>query len=262
MTSALNKLLFLLVIAMQPVYNLVLASNTMTDSTIAPIKTIKLASLEWYPYQGSNLPNQGVATDIVMTVLKSKGYEVEIDYLPWSRQMRELENHRFDGILGAYFTKERTQKFIYSDCYLTSSEYFYKRSDSKISWKKLSDLKGYKIGLVRDYANSPQLDNADFLHKEYVNSDIANIKKLLNGSLDLIVINKKTAEYLLITSMAPFFNDIEAIKPPLITHKLCILFNRDDPKSKQYIADFNQGLAKIRKDGTYKKILQRHGFTP
>ena len=54
--------------------------------------------------------------------------------------------------------------------------------------------------------------------------------------------------------------DFRFLAKPLSSRKLYIAAPKENPGSKNLIAKFNQGLAAIKKDGTYQKILDEYTY--
>ena len=225
--------------------------------------TIHAATVNWPPYAASYLPNNGFTTEIITEAFRRTGYDVQISFLPWKRALLLAEQGKMDAVFSAYDSKERREKFIFSDPYVISQTVFCARKDSEIEYAGLEGLKPYRIGVVRSYVNSPEFDAADFLHKEVGNSDIMNLKKLLAGRLDLIVIDKFTAIYLLKNdpTILGDINSVRFLSPPLLYNPTHILFSKKLDKHEEYVKAFNEGLQRMIDDGTYEHIMTTYGFT-
>lgn len=132
--------------------------------------------------------------------------------------------------------------------------------DAKINYtspKNLHELAPYKIGVVKGYINTAEFDAAKFLKKVESDSDEANLKKLLNKELDIIVIDKLVAQYLIQKHMPVAAAQLEPMDPPLIIHPLFLLFPKKNPNSRKTCDDFNKGFDMIPKDGTANTIMKR-----
>src|SRR5690606_41510265 len=87
---------------------MVLATSVFAaeSSSQAPaVKQIKLATLEWPPYVGKKLKQQGYVHEVVVTALERVGYEVQIQYVPWPRALREVSL----GEIGRASCRERVE---------------------------------------------------------------------------------------------------------------------------------------------------------
>lgn len=237
------------------------APTLVPPTASADEDTIKLATLDWPPYVGDGLPQSGFTTAIVSEAFRRAGYKVKIDFMPWARVLQETEAGNYDAAYPEYYSDERTETFFLSDQFASGPLGFYKRKADNITYTKLEDLKQYHIGVVLGYINTAEFDAADYLQKETVNSDEQNIQKLLLGRIDLIVIDKFVAQYLIKTSIPEAADVLEFMEPPLLEQPLHVIFSRQVASSTQKLQEFNAALKTMREDGTLERILSESGFS-
>ncbi|OUS32556.1 hypothetical protein A9Q99_00335 [Gammaproteobacteria bacterium 45_16_T64] len=223
-------------------------------------KIISMAVTDWPPYTGTELLNYGIASEIVTESFRKVGYTTEMTFMPWARLLEEVRIGNYDGAVAAYWTKDRAESYRYSESFLKSPLVFYKRTEDQITWSEYEDLKNYRIGIVRSYANSKELDQADYLDKEVVNTDIFNLKKLLAGHIDLAVIDQFVAQNIIISDIGLFRDLLEPIEPALAVHSLHVMFTNNRPNANVNADLFHQGLAILKEDGGLSRILHKHGF--
>ena len=98
------------------VLGLLLCLALPARATEAP-RILRLASLEWLPYVGSQLQQQGLSTFIADRAAQKFGYRVQVDYFPWVRAMQlGLHDPHYAGYFPAYYTEERARQ-----CYFSAS---------------------------------------------------------------------------------------------------------------------------------------------
>jgi polar amino acid transport system substrate-binding protein len=225
-------------------------------------KTICLTSCNWEPYVGETLPDLGFTSEILVKAFERVGYKVKIEIYPWKRAMEITREGKCDALYSAYYTEERAATYAISDPYIQGEVYLCTKKDRDISYKSLRDLSAYKIGVVMGYANSPEFDSADYLKKDEATSDLVNLKKLIKDRVDLIAIDRYVAIHHLKTSS--FFvenaGDVKFLEPPLQSSPVHVMFSKASPAYKKHLADFNKGLKEIKKEGTFDKIMRKHGF--
>ncbi len=229
-------------------------------SNVYATETIKIASLNWEPYIGQDLMNEGLMGEITREAFKRVGYKVEYSYLPWKRAVIMAEKGEYDGYFPSYWSKEREEKSIFTNVITSGPIGFFKIKGSKISFNKLKDLMPYRIGVVRGFVNTPEFDAAVYLKKDEVTSDIQNIKKLLKERVDLIVVDKFVGFYLLNKYLPHMLGQIEFMSPPLQDKKLYICMSKKTEKVNEKVKAFNKGLKEIKKDGTFDRIMAKHNF--
>ena len=224
------------------------------------IKKITLATTSWQPYFGSELKDGGYFVVISREAFKRVGYDLKVEFMPWKRALVLAKNKdRYDGLLGAYYSDERTQHFKYSDPIDKTEVVLMSKKHKKISYKKLSDLKKYKIGIVRGYINSEEFDKADYLQKYEAYSTDQNIKLLIFDRVDLIVDAKKVVIDTIRKKYPQYIGKVTALNPPLSTRYLYNAFNKNI-RYKNIVEEFNKGLKEVKKDGTFDRILKSYKF--
>ena len=159
------------------------------------MEKIRIATLNWEPYIGQTITNEGFMAEVTREIFKRVGYKVEYIYLPWKRAVKMAEQGKFDGYFPAYWSKQREEKSIFTNSIISGPVVFFKIKGSDISFKKLEALKPYRIGVVHGFVNTTEFDKADYLNKEKVTTNLQNIKKLFAGRIDLIVIDKYVGLY-------------------------------------------------------------------
>ena len=241
---------------------LLILSFFSSIDAVAKEKKITLATLNWAPYVGKTLPDYGFNADLVRTILERVGYNLDLSFMPWARAMLSAKKGTFDGAFPAYYSKTRDENFAYTKSFAQSPVVFCTRADADINYTgDLKSLKGYLIGTIRGFVNSPEFDKATYLHKDQTKSDLQNLKKLLKGRVDLIVIDKFVAISILKNN--PYFQgDVRSVKflePPLQVKPLYVIFSYQASNYEKKVRAFNKGLAEIKSDGTFKQIMQKHG---
>ncbi len=230
-------------------------------TSLAQDKTVRVVSLSWPPYYGQYLPDYGLSGKIVAAAFKKQGWDVNFYVRAWVQCLEMLKKGEFEAVPNAYFTEERAQIYHYSDPYLDCPIVFFKKKDQDISWKTYEDLKDYRIGVVRGYANPEAFDKADFLTKRVARDPVLNFKKLLLKQVDLIVSEKFVGTHIMNTKLPEHEKGLfEPISPPLDTIKLYVLFSKKVPGIQAKIDAFNTGLKQIKNDGTIERIVAEYGF--
>ncbi|MFO7785349.1 MAG: transporter substrate-binding domain-containing protein [Desulfatiglandales bacterium] len=221
---------------------------------------LSLATLNWAPYVGKDLPNHGFTSEIVTRVFERAGYRVDIDFMPWARVLSRVSRGDADAMYPAYHSRERVYVYAFSDPFARSYLVFYKRIEDEIPYTSLRDVEGYRIGVVRGYVNSPAFDKAGYLQKEVAESDESNLQKLLKGRIDLAVIDKYTARYLIETRIPQAAGRLLPLDPPLQIKPLYLGVSKKIPGYRTIVADFNRALSEISSEGIVEAIKKRSGI--
>lgn len=167
----------------------------------APRK-IKITTLDWPPYIGKNLCNQGWVQQVTIAMLASQGYEILCTFYPWARTISVAETGNADILYPEYYIEPDAPSDIYKgtkrlDHLALSDEIpggpiaFIKRAGEKDLFNgDLRNLKGVTIGVVRGYQNTPEFDrlmDMNFFKTEEVTDDLTNVKMLIARRVDMII---------------------------------------------------------------------------
>ena len=220
-------------------------------------REISMLTVEWAPHYGSELPEKGLTTAVVKAAFKAGGHSSKVDFIPWPRALKEVEEGKSDIVMGAYHSNEREQKYIFSDpIYFLELGLIARPGLGLSKYNSLRDLTPYSIGISRGFANSDEFDTANYLDKHTATSPNLNIRKLFRGRIDMAVMNFDLFRY---EAKKEGFciSDVEFMEPPLQTHGLYLMASRNISDGNRIIQDFNRGLDEIRKNGEFDRIVGR-----
>ena len=221
---------------------------------------INLVTVDYPPYYGSTLKNERPLTEIVTLAFEKVGYQVDVTYVPWARAVKEAKAGRADGLHGAWYSDERTEWFVYSDKLPGNELVFFKRKGTgPDGFTTYDDLKPYKVGIVRGYRNPPEFDTAKLKTSEAA-SDKLNILKLGKGRVDLALIDRANAKYILANELTEYQDSLEAIEPPVEVLPMYLLISKKIDDHQKKVDDFNRGLKILIDEGGVDEILKRHNM--
>ncbi len=175
------------------VLGLIVAVVTFIQAPLYGLQSIKLATVNWAPYYGENLNNQGFVTDLAKEAFKRAGYSMTVEFVPWKRALELAKNGHYDGLLGAYYNEDRTKFFQYSIPVSSSNIVIIHRKSTALPNKlyKLKDLANYKFGTVNGFSYGKEFDNASYLKKDVSPNLETNLLKLYKGRFDLAVVSRE-----------------------------------------------------------------------
>jgi polar amino acid transport system substrate-binding protein len=221
-------------------------------------REISIATLEWPPNISSSLPGYGLNSALVKAAFEAAGHTVNIQFMPWTRALKDVLDGRNEVVMGAYYNKNRADKYIYSDLiYHVDVGLIARPGLEKKSYDSLQELVPFKIGVTRSYTNSEEFDAARYLRKYIAATPVLNVRKLYRGRIDMAVMSFDTFRYE--AEKEGFCPDrVTFVQPPLERHGLYIMGSKNIPDGKEIIDDFNKGLKIIRADGTFDKIMKKY----
>lgn len=165
------------------------------------VQLIRLATLEWPPYVGLLMPQEGLSTRIASVVARKAGYRLLTASSEWSKTVEKGEKDpNFDGYFPEYFSKEREQACHLSQSIGISELGIATRKKDPIAWNTVADLAAHRIGVVDGYLNGDELDTAIKEKRQPIDlaaSDAVNVNKLRTGKIRGIAIDKNVLNYTL-----------------------------------------------------------------
>lgn len=248
-------------ISSQTSFLIILFSIAISSPLSGLARDISMVTVDWAPLYASNLKGGGVLTEVVKSAFKRKGHNATLQWHPWKRCMVLVGKGKSDIAMGAYFSKERARNYLYSDPFFEVNIGLVALKEIGItSYKSLQELKKYTIGVNKHWVNSPQFDAATYLKKDYSQTHIVTLRKLFGRRIHMIVTSIPVLQYEVGRMKHHSLSEVVILDPLLATNKLYLISGFKLKDHKQIIQDFNEGLAEIKKDGTYGKIFAKHGF--
>ncbi len=221
---------------------------------------VSLVVNTWPPYVDAALPDDGLAMKIVKTALKRVGYTPEVRIKRWEKALEGSEIGVYDLVGAVWKTDARKKKLLYSDHYLTNNIVLVTHSSSQMEFNSLRDLQGHLIGVLKDYEYDDKFMKDPKILKFQANRLTQNLIAVQQGKLDAAVADKRLALYELKHFMGNNRNKFQFLPKHLNSRRLYVAAPIENAGSKTLIAKFNQGLAAIKKDGTYQKILDEYTY--
>jgi len=221
---------------------------------------IQLLSTDFPPYFGAELPQGGPLTEIVTESFAEVGHVATIRFVPWVRAMEYAKAGKVHGVHGGWHSKQRESWFIFSDPLPGNELVFYKRRGAEPDkFTSYAALKPYTVGVVKAYRN-PVAFEAAHLKTDVADSDQANLRKLANHRVDMILIDRALATYLLNNELPEYKTELEALEPALETLPIYLMMSKNIEGHLQLVEDFNRGLDRLEAQGRIHEILKKHGL--
>ncbi|ARU58470.1 succinate dehydrogenase [Oleiphilus messinensis] len=179
------------------------------------------------------------------------GYELVVDFLPWSRAVSEAKNDasQYAGYFPEYYSDAVADEFVFSDPMGSGPLGLVENKNNPVTWQTLEDLQPLVVGVVQDYVNTDEFDARVAQGKQKVQavtSDATNIKKVAGNRVPVAIIDANVFAYLLKSdpSLKPFSEHVQMNEKILENKKLYICFKNND-FGKEIAQIFNEGLKKV-----------------
>ncbi|WP_268799230.1 substrate-binding periplasmic protein [Pseudomonas huanghezhanensis] len=224
------------------------------------VDKLRMAGDAWAPYADVSLLKGGLATDLISTALSRAGYATEYEQVPWARAVHGLSEGRYDILINAWYSDDRTRIGQFSADYLINRLRFIKRKNSTLDFQNLPQLHSHSIAVVRGYAYSPAFDNDPELKKIPVANFSTAVRMLAAGRVELTVEDEYAARFALSHESPDVQDNVEFLPTSLAENTLHILVSLKNPEHDKIVARFDQEIAAMKADGTYAALFKLHGL--
>ena len=254
----LRKISFAICIAL--VIQVLLLLGLLETNLLADDKQITAATTQWPPYMGHRLIDKGFLPEILVEAFDQFGYTVTVEFRPWARALNDVKKGDKNILCGVYYTQEREEFLAYSQSVGQIQDVLFMKEGRNITYQQLTDLKPYKIGVLRGAAHGNKFDAADFLNKEEVTHYGQNIRKLLVDKIDLMAGPRDVLKFIIKRDYPLFIDKIKVVNPPLNMNKIYFGFSKKVAGYQELLKAFSRGLELIKKDCTYYYLAKKHGI--
>jgi polar amino acid transport system substrate-binding protein len=198
---------------------------------------------------------RGIYYEMLQAVFQTSKYTFDIKIRPPKRSSLMAKKGEIDGIVGAPKDIFLFEGEIFSDTFFTIALSPIALKETQIPYQSIDDLKLYKIGVVRDAGFEKTFPSLKF---QVVTRTEQNVVKLFVKRIQVIIEDPVIIHYLIDTKY-PQFRNLYKIFSPLTEIDVVIGFSLKAQNYKDKLETFNNGLTRIKKDGTYLEILQKWG---
>ena len=213
-----------------------------SDSSFAP-----------FVFQDSNNKYTGIDMDLIKAIAKDQGFTIEITNPGFDAALNAVQSGQADGMIaGMSVTDARKETFDFSEPYYTANAILAVKESSTIASYK--DLKGKTIGVKNGTASQTFLtkNQSKYDYKIKTFSDASSMYYSLNsGSVDAVMDDEPVVKYSI--------SQGQKLKTPIKGTPIGdTAFAVKKGSNPELIQMFNNGLANIKKNGQYQKILDKY----
>ncbi len=242
--------------------------KTTLAATAASGDTVTLKADIWCPFNCEPHDAQpGFLVEIAKAALESAGHTVEYTNLNWARAIVETRQGAHTGIIGA--AKSDAPDFVFPDAAQGwTDNCFWTNPDSTWEYKDTNAMPAGAVGVIKNYSYGDAFD-------PYIRANAKDAKKIdvVSGDNPLELNLKK----LQAGRIAAFIEDVSVVKNFMFRKKndklvkksgcvkdadtsVYIAFGPTNPKAKEFAKLVGDKTEAMRKDGSFKKMLEKYGL--
>lgn len=177
--------------------------------------------------------------------------------LPWARSYHLALTRPSTVIHGMLRTPDRENLFAWIGAGGSYSASFYRIADNDIfDLNEVVDAKKFTIGVYLGDAKAEVLADLGLTQFEYAEGDHLNLRKLLLGRIDLMVVDDLVMSDLVRSEGVDPSRIVKEMQIPQLSGDTYIAFQKNtDPA---LVAEFRKALEEIRANGVFDAIRERH----
>ncbi|MDX1739421.1 MAG: transporter substrate-binding domain-containing protein, partial [Alphaproteobacteria bacterium] len=217
---------------------------------------VRVVTEDYPPYEMATPMNglRGFDYEVAVEVFKRMGVELDIQFLPWKRALREAELGDALGILTCARTKERSAFILYSEPLSRFTNGFFVRSGfSGPRPASLSEAKGLRVASVTAYESLQALIDAGLSPIEASTSETA-LKMLLAERFDYLYIGGEKTLFDLRQQGLEASLEFH----PIVAKDFFFCFSKAYKGVGEYLTKFNKHLRDVKEDGSYDAIHDKY----
>ena len=239
---------------MKKMYCLVAICISLLFSGPAFSETVRLATGEWQPFTGKELPDYGLHAKKIKTIFTEMGYDVEFVFMPWKRAYEMTRKGDFVASFTWSKTQDRAGEVNYPENLLSLSKEvgFYKKSrfPNGLDIKSLADIKAQDLRVVGISSYWYEAPLKDYKIKNNIVSSSELAWKIVNGDrADLMIENidvgKSESQAILGAGKDAEFG----VTAPLKTQQMYLIFSKSHPKSQELMKKYDAAVSKLKAEG-------------
>ena len=238
----------------------ILASQTIAWSQELPPEVI-LVNSPYPPYvMPEGDPNgPGIDMEIAMQALGNLGVRATVTMVPFKRVLAMLEEGQADLTTSLSFRQEREAYLLWSRPYRTGASYvFFTRKGAAFPPRRIEDLRGRTVGVVRGFVFPPAFSEDQDIRKVEAPHIASLMNMLLEGRFDALIVNSLAGRYELLATGR--IDEVEQAPFSLVTpgDKGTFMGFSKVRTRPEFVERFNAEIAKMQADGTIRRIEDKY----
>ncbi|RYZ53887.1 MAG: extracellular solute-binding protein, partial [Proteobacteria bacterium] len=253
---------------------ILLLSLLLSKPLHAESKVIRLVAYELNPYVSRDRGEHGYLFDLTIKAFEASGYKVDVEFFPPLRAKKMVESGERDALIPSYSSTGDAINLMFSQPILgTQIGYIQLRDQTDGPGSKTTaasssfssfNLQNFADSTDHSGLNATSLESLFGEEEGVIKSSSDRIIRLIEllstKRITLALVDKLQFTDVLVNSRPSLIDKLKFLTPSLATKDFHVAFSRKNPRTEQYLADFDRGLAALQKSGDYASTLMRYGY--
>lgn len=192
----------------------------------------------------------GVVVDIVSALAARSGIDIEIQAMDWTEAQSRVLNGEADALLQINQTRDRKEIYDFSEALLESDFCIFRRNN-RVDIQNIDSLSGSTVGAEESGYPKSLLQKYPKIKMRIIESWKKGFELINAGEIDALIVDRWVGEYELSISQ---IKGITVVDEPIESNSSAIAVKKGN---KQLLVKINEGLKKIREDGSMERILKK-----
>ncbi len=229
-------------------------------STGISAEPLTVATYTWPPFLDRTLERHGLLGAITEEAANRAGIETRLVDQTWSRALTGVEVGEYDILAGVWKSPARESTLKFTRPVAENRVVFVKRRDATFSFVELEATRGegLALGVTADFAYDNALAAFRFAPVRTENYVMQNLLRLLDGSIDVAVMDAAVFAYHVKTYISSRAGELEISPRPLATYGLHLAVSAARPDAEDLTRRLDAALAEMDEDGTLEALRARY----
>ncbi|WP_256583021.1 ABC transporter substrate-binding protein [Pseudomonas sp. HMWF032] len=214
---------------------------------------VRIGTGDWAPYVDQQRSDGGALSRLIRGIFEAAGYQVELVYYPWDRNLLMLEQGNLDAVMPYICNKNRQRFSQCSDAVAHGEVVLFQRADQQLNWQRFEDLEKFRIATTLGYSYGSKFDaalDAGRLQVQQSGKEDTGFRLLSLGRVDFHP-QDRAVGYAMLQRLFSAEERALIKHNPRILHAepLHVLFRKDDARAQRLLEVFNAGLRRLVANG-------------
>lgn len=229
--------------------------------------TITIVADSWCPYNcDPKSANPGYGIEIAKEIFEKAGHRVNYHTQAWQSALKAVKQGEATAAIGVTYNDSPELLFPQQPIGI-SQDTLIARSDMPFDYRTVESLDGHVLGAMAGYAYDPAFNTYIEKYKnDKTRLDLAegdhgfeiNLKKLVDKKLDLVLEDFSVANFVVKNLKMESLVTLHAVQGK--RNRVYLAFSPKNPKSQEYSALLDKGIAQLRASGRLAQILKKYGL--
>ncbi|MCH1919669.1 transporter substrate-binding domain-containing protein [Shewanella sp. A3A] len=233
-------------------------------SAMAATQQLHLAIPDNYPpfYYRNDDGFGGISIDIAKQVCQQLGYQLQLTQVAnMSVLLNAMAAGKYDLSPNLTASDSRSKQLLFTHTpHVYETDMLFVRADSPLTTRPaLTQLAGYRIGVIAGWLYNEEFDNATYLSRVYVNDSVQQLYSLFSGQFDMLVSDQ--ASFTQLVREQNVSNAVRPLLPALSFQPVNMAVSRAIPNAAPLVQQLDEAIAAFVKTPAYQQLLQQYGLT-